>query len=574
MTHRIILLCMLLAVLPGCTAQRAASRADIVISIVGTNDVHGELLPDGDRGGLVGISGFVEALRQKRAADVGAVLLIDAGDMWQGTLESNIGEGADVVAAYNSMGYAAAAIGNHEFDFGPAGPAATPQQPGDDPRGALKQRIAEAHFPMLAANLIDEATGRPVNWDNVQPSVTVDVEGVRIGIIGVMTRDALKLTIAANTPGLSVAPLAETIEAEAHKLRRDGADLIVVSAHAGSHCREFEDADDLASCDMNGEIMRVAAALPTGLVDHIVAGHVHQGIAHVVNGISVTSSYSSTRAFSRVDFSIDRRTGETRHRQVFPPQPACLYVLASDGSCASGDSDPSQTARAIYEGAEVEPDKAVTAIAERAAASARAFRDRRLGVTVAAPFEKPDSSEAPLGNLMTDALLASLPVDVALHNVRGGIRHGLPAGDLTYGDVYKMFPFDNRVVILDMSGKELREVITAQSVDPDRRTGFSGMHVAVSCSDGATDVEMTLDGGRTIQDSDRISVLVNDYLALGGDGILAPIIPDGGYATDYKLPLTRDLLVEWFRSRPGPLRPEHFGTTANPKWTVPDRCFQ
>ncbi len=100
------------------------------------------------------------------------------------------------------------------------------------------------------------------------------------------------------------------------------------------------------------------------------------------------------------------------------------------------------------------------------------------------------------------------------------------------------------------------------------------MHVAVSCSDGATDVEMTLDGGRTIQDSDRISVLVNDYLALGGDGILAPIIPDGGYATDYKLPLTRDLLVEWFRSRPGPLRPEHFGTTANPKWTVPDRCFR
>ena len=66
--------------------------------------------------------------------------------MWQGTLESNLGEGAAVVDAYNAMGYTAAAVGNHEFDFGPAGPAAIPEQPGDDPRGALKLRIAEAQF--------------------------------------------------------------------------------------------------------------------------------------------------------------------------------------------------------------------------------------------------------------------------------------------------------------------------------------------------------------------------------------------------------------------------------------------
>ncbi|MBT8092110.1 MAG: bifunctional metallophosphatase/5'-nucleotidase, partial [Gammaproteobacteria bacterium] len=205
----------LLALLLGCTAQRSAPPAEIIISIVGTNDVHGELLPYADRGGLVGMSGYVEALRQRRAAENGAVLLIDAGDMWQGTLESNIGEGADVVEAYNIMGYTAAALGNHEFDFGPVGPAATPQQPGDDPRGALKQRIAEANFPVLAANLIDEARGKPVDWDNVQPSFMLDVQGVRIGIIGVMTRDALQTTIAANTPGLAVAPLAGTIAAEA-----------------------------------------------------------------------------------------------------------------------------------------------------------------------------------------------------------------------------------------------------------------------------------------------------------------------------------------------------------------------
>ena len=94
-------------------------------------------------------------------------MLVDAGDMFQGTLESNMTEGAAVVRAYNALGYDAVAVGNHEFDFGPVGPAPSPRAPGDDPRGALKARAAEAHFPFLAANLVDDATGAPPAWPNV-----------------------------------------------------------------------------------------------------------------------------------------------------------------------------------------------------------------------------------------------------------------------------------------------------------------------------------------------------------------------------------------------------------------------
>ena len=97
-------------------------------------------------------------------------MLVDAGDMFQGTLESNIGEGAAVVRAYNVLRYDAAAIGNHEFDFGPVGPAPAPRTPADDPRGALKARAAEARFPFLAANLVDAATGAPPAWPNVRPT--------------------------------------------------------------------------------------------------------------------------------------------------------------------------------------------------------------------------------------------------------------------------------------------------------------------------------------------------------------------------------------------------------------------
>ena len=139
-------------------AHGCGADGTVTLSIIGTNDVHGGIVPRDGRGGLAVLGGYAANLRAARARDGGAVLLIDAGDIFQGTLESNLSEGAEVVAAYNALGYAAATIGNHEFDFGPVGSAATPQQPSDDPRGALKQRAAEARFPFLAANLIDAAT--------------------------------------------------------------------------------------------------------------------------------------------------------------------------------------------------------------------------------------------------------------------------------------------------------------------------------------------------------------------------------------------------------------------------------
>ncbi len=248
------------------TSQQAQvvtpSAPTVTLSIVGTNDLHGGILQRGDRGGLTLFGGYVANLRAARARDGGAVLLLDAGDMFQGTLESNLNEGEIVVAAYNALGYAAAAVGNHDFDFGPVGPAATPQAPSDDPRGALKARAAGAAFPFLAANLIDEATGRPVEWPNVRPSTVVTAAGLRIGIVGVMTARALAGTIAANTEGLRVAPLAETIAAAAKQLRADGASIVVVTSHAGGRCTVFTSPTDLSSCEPNEEIMEVARALP------------------------------------------------------------------------------------------------------------------------------------------------------------------------------------------------------------------------------------------------------------------------------------------------------------------------
>ena len=540
-----------------------------MLSIIGSNDVHGVLLPQENRGGLVTLSGYVDALRAARRN--GAVLLIDAGDMWQGTLESNLTEGAAVVAIYNAMGYVAAAIGNHEFDFGPEGPKATPTDAGDDPRGALKRRAREAQFPLLAANLIDDSTGARVDWLNVRSSIVVEAAGVDVGIIGVVTADALQTTIAANVGGLRIAPLADTIRREAESLRAAGADIVIVTAHAGGRCHEFTNPADTSSCEADAEIVRVANALPAGLVDHIVGGHVHDGVAHVFNGVSVTSAHSHTYAFSRVDFLVDPATGRILERRIFPPQPACPFHV--DGTCAWA---PAPGARAaVYEGHAVVPDAAVAEIAERAAAAALARKREPLGPVLETPFTLKGNPESALGNLMTDALLQSMDADVAIHNVSGGIRAILPAGPLSFGAVYEMFPFDNRVVVLELSGRELREVIAAQAYKSRRRAGISGLQVTIECRSEVMQVDMRLSDGRIVDDDMRVRVVANDFLALGGDDILTPAIPPGGFAIDDSLPLTRDVLVDWFREQRR-LRAEDFLRDGNPNWRgdrdVPSSC--
>ncbi len=542
----IVTLALVLALLPGCSSQISQDSGSdtVIISVVGTNDVHGQLVAQSGRGGLSVFSGYVNALRAKGAEDNGAVLLIDAGDMWQGTLESNLSEGAVMVEAFNALGYTAATIGNHEFDFGPEGERSTPGV-GDDARGALKARATEAKFPLLAANLIDIETGRLVDWPNVQPSVMVDASGIKVGIIGVMTFDALKATIAANVRGLRVAPLAPSIIEEAQKLRAQGAALVIVTAHAGGSCSDFEDPYDLSSCDKDDEIMQVARALPKGLVDQIIAGHQHRGIAHFVNDVAVTSSFSSTRGFGRVDFAVNTANQSLEQRKIYPPKRPCPFTQNDTGNCAWENTGDVKVSAARYEDKLVTPDPIVKAIVERAKRSAQELKATKLGVYLETEITLENKPEAALGNLMTDALLQTSDADISIHNVSGGIRANLTQGDLTFGKIYQMFPFDNRVVLLELTGAELRRVMAEQAHKKERRAGFSGMSVHVQCINSRMNVRMVRPDGSDIGDDDLVRVAVNDFLALGGDGILTPIIPAGGFQYPSDTALARDAVIEW-----------------------------
>lgn len=541
---------MLTLLAAACLLTACAQPEPLKLSLIGTNDVHGALLQGEGQGGLVTLSSYVNSIRTARSRDGGAVLLIDAGDMWQGTLESNISEGASVVAAFNALDYTAAAIGNHEFDFGPVGPAPIPESPTDDPRGALKQRATEASFPFLAANLIDDATGQPVAWENVHSSIIVDVDTVKVGIIGVMSRNALAATIASNTSGLSVAPLAETIVREAQAAKAAGADIIIVTAHAGGECTDFDDPYDLSSCETRHEIFGVAKALPAGLVDHIFAGHVHEGLAHIVNGISITSSYSRTRAFSRVDFLIDRKSGDVIQRNLFPPT--------------------SLVAIAAYEGINLTPDADVAAIAKRAAEIAAEVKDRKVGITLETPFALNGDPESALGNLYTEAMLDDVDADISIHVINGGIRADLPAGELTFGSVYEMSPFDNQLTVIRLSGAELRQVISEQAHRGSRRIGFSGLRVKINCSDGIMAIEMRYDDGRSISDTDTVRIAVTNYLALGGDRVFQSVMPEIGFESQPTAPMVRNVILRSLAKRGGSISAADFDSSAAPRWQLPE----
>jgi 5'-nucleotidase len=561
--------CAALAAILFLAASCQPRDGTVTLSVVGTNDVHGALLPvDGNRG-LALFAGYVKNLRETRTEDGGAVLLIDAGDMWQGTLESNLSEGASVVAAFNEIGYDAAAVGNHEFDFGPVGQKATPEDNDDDARGALKQRATEAEFPLLAANLIDQRTGEPVDWPNVQPSVLIERDGIKIGILGLMSENSLITTMAANTRGLSVAPLSLAAMRESRKLRQAGADIVIITAHAGGTCEGFDDPLDLSSCNLSDEIIRLALDLPVGLVDQIIGGHIHRGIAHEVNGIAVTSSYSRTAAFGRVDYEIDRADYRVVSRKIFPPQRICGYVDNSTGQCIA-DGDVSGAAQvAQYSGGVVTPDAQIAQIAERAAQSASELKSEKLGVYLETPITREGRSNSAIGHLYTDVMLDAVGGDIVIHNVVGGIRADLPQGDLSYGGVYEMYPFDNLVVQLDLSGAQLREILGRQ-VFKEPRAGFAGIRVFAECEDDRLIVTMVRPDGAEIEDQEMIVVTTTDFLATGGDDIFTTIIPDQGFPMVGDMPFAREAIADWFRQRGGSIDASTFSDADSPKWNIPD----
>jgi 5'-nucleotidase len=546
----------------------AGAQEPLRLTIVATNDLHGWVHPhttqlhkgiEVEEGGLSAFGGYLAILR---AENPDGVLLLDGGDLFQGTLVANLTEGEVVIDAYNHLGYAAAALGNHEFDYGPAGPESIASDPGMDPFGALKARIKQARFPLLAVNVYEARSGARPDWLPNDGTRIVEMKGLKIGIFGLITPSTPSTTNPVNISTLRFGSLVPETVVAANRLRERGADVVIGLAHAGGRCTRHDDPSDLSSCDLDsGEIFELLRELPAGLLDAMVAGHTHAEIAHLVNGIPVVETRGLGRTFATLELSVDPKT-----RRVLPQRTVigrnvaiCARVDARANTCDPRELRGRQTLQwvpATFRGQRVLPDEALERLIAPALAQVAEQQRRKLGLHVPTRLTRDYDAESLLGAFLVDSLRQMENADVALLN-SGGLRADLPAGELEYGELYAVFPFDNTVATIIVTGEELRRLLHVAYGGRKGVFQVSGLRVTLSRCPGQGRLRaFTLPDGRPILADKRYRVVLPDFLARGGDG-LGPVLsslPPGriDFGASRELNL-RDSLVRWWQKRDAPL---------------------
>ena len=442
------------------------------LRLIGTNDIHGALEPRPDangvmRGGLAYVASAIERAEAECQPPACTSLLLDGGDEFQGTPASNLAFGRPVVDIFNRLGYAAAALGNHEFDWG---------------QDTLRARMHQARYAFLGANVRD-TLGQAVPW--IRRDTMVVRNGLKIGIIGVSTRQTATSTRASNVVGLRFDDPAPVVDTLTRALRANGADVVVVVAHAGAFC------DRTGESACAGEIVDLAQHL-TQHVDAIISGHTHSLVNTIVSGIPIVQGRSSGQAIDVVDLPLDAgESGLPAHevRDVLPDSIAA--------------------------------DTAVAAIVTRAT-QAVASRVNRPVARVAAYMKKSASGaeeQVPLGNLIADAMRVEGKGDIGMMN-NGGIRAPLRAGMATYGDLFEVQPFGNILYRVSIGGRDLRDYLERLVGRRRPIVHLSGIVVEYDTTraPGSRILAVRV-GGRPLDDARTYTVVVNDFEYTGGSGL-------------------------------------------------------
>jgi 5'-nucleotidase len=548
----------------------AQETPPVHVVVVGTTDVHGWFAGHRDAsppyGGLPLLASYVDALR---AANGGRVVVVDSGDVFQGTLESNYFEGKPLVDAYNAIGYSAVAIGNHEFDYGPAGrEKSVPREPGDDPLGALKERVAQAKFPFLSANITEKATGKTPAW--LKRSAIVSVGGVKVGIIGLTTPDTPVTTMPPNVAALSFNDPVKAAVDEAASLRAHGADAVIVIAHMGGRCKDMSDVNDVASCEPNHEAMRFLDALPKGTIDAYFAGHTHSQMRQVIDGVPTLQALNYSREFSMLDLWIDPAQHHVTRSDLRPLTMICGQVFEKSSTC-----DPKLVPAGtplvprVFEGKTIAADAKMAALLKPYEEQVAAKKSEPLGVRTTAEFTHSYLQESSLGNLLADLMREATGADIAFMNA-GGIRANLPKGDLKYGDVFEVSPFDNFPATVTLTGAQVTEMLRITSDGKRGTLQPSGVRYTFDASKSGGDrlVSVNMATGDPIDPTKLYKVVVPDFLVSGGEGLgaLMKQVPADRKSVDLNQPM-RDFFVAGLKKHKEPLAPKMEGriTVVNEK---------
>jgi 5'-nucleotidase/UDP-sugar diphosphatase len=377
--------------------------------------------------------------------------LVAAGDMIQGSTWANLSKGASVIELMNAMKFDAMVVGNHEFDFG---------------QGELKKRIAEANFPILGANV--------VGIQELRPYVVKEVDGIRVGILGVVAEDTPLLTNPNNVAGLKFLPPQEAIEKYLPELRK-ASDMVIVLSHIG------HEADRLLAAKLRG-------------VDLIIGGHSHTRVAEppAIGEAIVLQAWEHGKVLGVVEIEFENRT-----------------IKKISGHLR--EINPSEEMA----------DKTVEEIVAKHSRLVDSLLSQTVGETeVDLDGTNVRIKETNLGNFVADVLRDVSKADVAIIN-GGAIRTSIPKGEIKAKDIYKVLPFDNYVVAMRLKGRQIHEALE-HGISAVGKGGFpqvSGLQVTydLSAAEGARVTEIRIRGER-INPEQEYTVATVDFLAAGGDG--------------------------------------------------------
>lgn len=520
----------------------------VTVQLLAINDFHGNLEPPMGADGRVnqipaGGAGYLATHLRNAVRDNPNSILVAAGDlMGASPLISGLLHDGPAIEAMNAMNLSVTSIGNHELDHG---------------RGELLHRIAggclrqegcsedeksvPAHFQYLAANVIrTDGSGQ-----TLLPSTAIrTVGGVKIGFIGETLEGTDQIVPAESVRGLRFLEESTVANEAAARLERQGVHAIVLLIHQGGQQQPQDGERDPNGCaNFEGPIKTIASKLSPS-IKVVISGHTHQFYNCEISGHTVTSAGSYGRLFTRVNLSID-----VAHDQIL-----------------------SVSARNEVVTRDVPKDPVLTAIIEKYRPGAARISNQRVGSIGSEISSAANASgESALGDVIADAELASVSAPdkggavVAFMN-SGGIRASIagtagPGGsrEVTYGDLYSVQPFGNRVEVLTMTGDMIRRVLEQQFGTEDNLSlslqvsaGFTyqyklhaptGQHVVPG--------SMALHG-HAIGTTDRLRVAAPDFLFAGGGGLTVfreatnPVVED----------LDVDALVDYFRAHspvePGP----------------------
>ena len=451
---------------PGSSLPTYDDENYFYIPIIHTNDIHGSfypkkiLLPSGKSysiGGLEYLGKYISIMK-KEWKD--RFLYFDSGDQFQGGIEGSISKGKVIMDFFNKMGIKYATIGNHEYDYGIE---------------FMKYYMNLSKFNWVLDNVKNTTTNDYINFPNQNKSQIIDIEGYKLGIIGLSTIETV-FTTSTDLRDLKYEAYERIIKKESIKLKEQGANAIIVLAHIGLYCRgdindikleyKLRDKSTFQSdCRKTDEAYKLIKNLNTDIIDVFFAGHKHDVTHNWINGIPVMSNDRNGKYAQIIYLPFDRKTKKLINNKIIieGPLPICEKIFKNKKICdlaVINQNDEKQFGDLVsykFHGQKIEKENIITDIGEKYQNLFNKYNKDYLTYTFD-HFESFKEHENNLGNFICEFLRHISGADISIVNP-GSFRTPLYRGNISNATIHSFDPFGNKIVKFYAFGWEVKKMI-------------------------------------------------------------------------------------------------------------------